>query len=326
MRTSELAKRLNTLPSAVLELLSEAFPEIPITSNTKLNEDQIDVVLREYGPLPESGIVKENTPQTPTEIVIKEDKPEKEGYEEYEKKDKTNDDLGIIEKQPMGSSSAESSGSEQNFPNVLGEQEPKKENILQPQKNNEGKNKVEDLIEEVMLDAVDDKEETSAIRDIDKKSSPYEEKESITKATDPLVEEEINSNDDEDVVIKVPKIILPGLNVKGKIELPTSLVREEKKVEKKIPSSENSRNSNYNPITAKRKREERKAEKLKEKIWAEKKRKKKDHYQSLIKPPVPIKRKTKTKKKNILNENNSITVSENKNFNVLQKFWKWMNT
>ena len=142
--------------------------------------------------------------------------------------------------------------------------------------------------------------------------------------------------EDPDVLIKAPKVHLPGLTVKGKIELPEPKPKPEKEVREEDEASENTdrrrrghqrgrKRKDKNPVAAARIREERKAERKKKAEEAQNKARKKKFYQENIQskstPP-----KKKSPRKDPQPEPKKETRTPEAKPNALQRFWKWMNT
>ncbi len=146
--------------------------------------------------------------------------------------------------------------------------------------------------------------------------------------------EENEPNEEEIEVIRAPKVTLPGLKVKGKIELPEPKKpepKEEKPSEEKNKTgkrSDRSRKSkkkgdDYNPIAAARKRRQEKEEKERKAALNRKKKAKAKHYYKMQQKVA----KTKQVKEKPDNKSR-YTDSQGKEIqgNIFQRFWRWFNS
>jgi len=164
----------------------------------------------------------------------------------------------------------------------------------------------------------------------------------------PIEEEEKNSPEPKEVdpkdeieLIKVPKIILPGLRIRGKIELPEpekkTQTEKGKKVESKsekaapiIPRRHSGKkdhkiSEDHNPLEEARKRAAREEERKRIRQAKQKKESRRNRYereiQSKIKP-MKLSRPIKDQ-----GEDSTIEETELKHQgNVFSRFWHWFNT
>ena len=131
---------------------------------------------------------------------------------------------------------------------------------------------------------------------------------------------------DEEVLIKAPKVYLPGLTVKGKIDLPEPKPKVAKTEEESDEKGKRKRKrKDDNPIARKRKREERENERQKQKEWRQLKEKKRQHYMKTVATKAAPPPKPRKPKKTEASPSKRSAQPEQK-MNALQRFWKWMNT
>ncbi|XOV91897.1 MAG: hypothetical protein ACFHWX_17025 [Bacteroidota bacterium] len=193
-------------------------------------------------------------------------------------------------------------------------QSPEKEEITEPE--------VETTEVPEISEAVDNEPEIESIE-----ASPQEEGK-------PEEEPEPEEPSEEIEVIRAPKITLPGLKVKGKIDLPEPKKpepKEETESEKELTNKrrdrqrrDRKRENDYNPVAAARKRKEQKEEKER---LAELKKKKKAKTQHYYKIQQKVAKSKREKSDNIIEVSDSKKVEVNATKkNVFQKFWKWFNS
>ncbi len=146
--------------------------------------------------------------------------------------------------------------------------------------------------------------------------------------------EDDNEAQEEIEVIRAPKITLPGLKVKGKIDLPEpkkpepkeEKKREEEKTKNRKKSGRNRKGKNgddFNPVAAARKRKQEREEKDRAAALKKKKKAKAQHYYKMQSKVA----KKKEPQKEILQtrETRKEQVKDVKR-NVFQRFWRWFNT
>lgn len=317
MRLASLARKIKVTPSKLSEYLTDQNIDLTQGSNTKLTDAQVAQVLLHFG---------KELPSDPIE-----EKPEE-----------------VVE-------------------------------TTEPALPEEG------IIEEVQAEAIEVEEETEPIVEEEVEEVDLEEPSEITSSQEEPIEEEVEDNEppvqivdpsylsnrdhnedelglseqaalDENVkVIKPPKVILPGLKVKGKIDLPEPKPKAEKVIEVKTeeapldpnkiiytsgPKKEDRRkprkktsrrqNPNYNPVEAERKRKEQQERRAEENRLKALKKAKSEHY----KKKVVVKATDKSPKfesvQDIVKKPKTrlLPTKQNKpaTKNPLKRFWKWMNT
>lgn len=146
-------------------------------------------------------------------------------------------------------------------------------------------------------------------------------------------EEEAEPEEDIEV-IRAPKVTLPGLKVKGKIDLPEpkkpepkeeSMNKEVRKDEQKTKKRRGRRsNDDYNPIAAARKRKQEKEERERLAALKQKKKAKEEHYRKMQSKVA----KTKQEKERLAPQEveDQPAKPEASKANALQRFWRWFNS
>ncbi len=157
---------------------------------------------------------------------------------------------------------------------------------------------------------------------------------------DPVAEEQIDKPSAEEVelqeeveVIRAPKVTLPGLKVKGKIDLPEPKKKEPKEEkEKETRTNRNTdknrksrrKDNDYNPVAAARKRREEKEERERKAELKRKKKAKAQHYFKQQKKVAKVKKEKEDLQTD--NETKELKRSEQVRGNIFQRFWKWFNS
>ncbi len=365
MRLSLLARKLSVKPSVIIEeLLTEG--EKPLHGNSKLTDDQIEEIVRLFGPLPEEIEVPEE--QTSLEDSAEEAESEpsiivSDGDVEPEiTEDVSDTTLEVVDKisesepssdDPFLTVPSEASSEEENTQKItLAEETRDSSEIGIASSESNDDTEVEEQQVEVRTEVETSVEETPDLEGetpvVHEEASTNGHASEIEDATEEnsekrevLVSDLLEDPDEDllensDVLIKAPKVHLPGLTVKGKIELPEPKPKPEKETTEKEEDSENHRDrrgrhrgkrrKQSNPVAAARMREERQAERRKKAEQAQEKERKRKHYQQNIQSKSTPPPKKKTNKKPGEVEIGTPKTAPEKNLNALQRFWKWMNT
>lgn len=367
MRLSLLARKLSVKPSLIIEeLLVEG--EKPLHGNSKLKEEQIEEIIQVFGPLPEEPEptvepISENTtvdktvesylkPNESSSSVVDEEVSEareevmepKEEVTEATVIDEPTSTETIKDTEVLAATEVIEEETEENLSATIEEEQAapfiQEEAVPMPvDKEIVGITSEETTSEETTSEENSESVETSTDRIATTTDGADEEK---TDKLEVLVSDLLEDPDEEllentDVLIKAPKVHLPGLTVKGKIELPEPKPKPEAEAtgEEEENYEDNrgrrgrdrsTRRKQINPVTSARMREERRAERRKKAQQAQEKERKKKHYQQNIQSKAaPPPKKKEVKKPKILSQPSS-TPKPVKNLNALQRFWKWMNT
>lgn len=322
MRLGQLARKLDTTTSEIVQYLADKDIDVKDHPNVKLDEEnELDVIAH-------FGGVRTDSP--PEEVTV-EEKEQPELDDELES-DLVNEESVAVEESPQEIPELDETSLESEVEPV----EP--ETIEQTAREN---------LEVVTRDADD---EESMNQPAPKRSITvgelFKQKGETDADEDYEIDEQLLSQVD---VIKAPKVELPGLKVVGKIELPQPPSKEEESEteEETEPLEENSNDPVEPKIIRhdrrnKRKRltkEELEAKRLRNKKAKEKrlakqverrkleeeqrlKNIKKQHYKEKISKPVSVANK-KVKKKAKAKQ---LTSAQPKPKTVLGKFWRWLNT
>lgn len=342
MRLSLLARKLNVIPSEISEELQEE-GEKPLHGNSKLTEPQIEKILRLYGPLPEEEPL-EATPSAGAAEKI----PEKEVQTSSEP-------IAIAEElaEVGGTSKFDIEEEEITIPEevtstIVAHDEKDEETVAEiPEVKDLPR---EPVIEESVAEPIEQEVATiDVIAEMDKvalaeegadhpeteEAENAQESESSTKleihVSELLEDPDMALLDNPDVLIKAPKVYLPGLKVKGKIELPEPKPKPEKETTEDESSDRRGkhrekRRRTTNPVATARMREERKAERRKKAELAREKERKKHHYQKNIQSKTAPPPKKKVEKKPHVAQQPTARPQAPEKLNALQRFWRWMNT
>jgi hypothetical protein len=214
---------------------------------------------------------------------------------------------------------------------------------------------MEAIPEEEDITMLSEEVEEPPVEIMEEVDEPAVETEAYTEESTEEITEENNEDDEiEEVeIIRAPKVSLPGLKVKGKIELPEPRVKKETTEEEKQEDDPNTvqtiderqirreireqrkkereqrnkkkprKKKDYNPVTAARekaKREE--AKKLKEEA-RKRKEKQRKHYEQMVQKRNQRKKSADRKTSQ---RSSSSKSKENTSGNVFQRFWRWLNT
>ncbi|WP_084374364.1 hypothetical protein [Reichenbachiella faecimaris] len=342
MRLGTLARKISITPSKLTAFLESQNLSLSSGTNTKLSEEQIELVLDHYGAsleieeplaevveapvaeIEETPIIEEESKPEVVEAIVEETKeevpteqieiPKEAAKDEKPKVSESFVEIALPHELEEHSSDSEIS-TDQEVEVVNKEENTEKEGNVKEQEE-----------EEAYVPQVPD--------DLDPEIESYVER----LAYDENIE-----------VIKPAKVKLQGLTVKGKIDLPEPKVEPEtteepEKEEKKTydpdeiitttgPKRDRKRkpknykgkkfNKDYNPLEAARKKKEWEEKKRKEQEERRRKKAKEQHYKQAVKSAVattPAKKKPK-----------KVTVRKKKQEqppagNMLQRFWRWMNT
>ena len=286
MRLSSLSRKLKLKPSELELFYENKGIELLASSNSKLSDEQIKIALEYYDFQEEKEVVIDNSAHL----------------------DQSSDHELIISQDLEIKSNAEDT--------------------------------VAFDIEETKLEGVE-------IIEVKEKLKPFNDDDlssdkEIVKTSDTDVT--IKKTDENIEVIKAPVIKLKGLTVKGKIELTPGKVKEKSSnVAKKIsPNSHNSKtkkitSNSFNPLDEARKKKAEKERELRKKRADQLKKEKRARY--LKEPPPrsePVKKKLnkKVKKKSTVhmsapaptNIPSQSAVIPQKESNLFQRIWQWLNT
>ncbi len=151
---------------------------------------------------------------------------------------------------------------------------------------------------------------------------------------EPDIIKEASGDEEEIELIKAPKITLPGLTVKGKIDLPEPKEKpkkEEKSDLKKRRDRSNSRkrknrSTDYNPLEAARKRKAREEEQRREEEARKKKEQRRKRYLQEVQPLSRPKKQEKKSTPNSDNEFHEKPMPKDPPKSTLGKFWRWLNS
>ncbi|MEO9803796.1 MAG: hypothetical protein ABJF04_11135 [Reichenbachiella sp.] len=347
MRLGTLARKISITPSKLTAYLESQAIDLSSGTNTKLTEEQIEVVLKHFDATleVEPPVDQEETPD-----------------ESPQQGDASNNDEAV-----------EKEVEEAEVPldeNELTKESESKESELQEEPESQAEESptalISDSFAEVALPhEIEDQltpiepepEETISDVSIEEQSGKKDEEVEETEPKAPVeIDPEIESSveraayDDSIEVIKPPKVKLPGLKVKGKIDLPepkvaSEPVEEEKEEEKKTydpdeiitttgPKRDRKRrpknykgkkyNKDYSPLEAARKKKEWEEKKRKEQEERRKKKAKARHYKKTVVPAATAPPVTKKKPKKVALKKKQKQAEPTGN--VLQRFWRWMNT
>jgi hypothetical protein len=286
MRLSSLSRKLKLKPSELELFYENKGIELLASSNSKLSDEQIKIALEYYDFQEEEEVVIDNSAHL----------------------DQSSDHELIISQDLEIKSNAEDT--------------------------------VAFDIEETKLEGVEIievKEKLKPLNDDDLSSDKEIVKTSDTDVT-------IKKTDENIEVIKAPVIKLKGLTVKGKIELTPGKVKEKSSnVAKKIsPNSHNSKtkkitSNSFNPLDEARKKKAEKERELRKKRADQLKKEKRARYLKEHPPrkePVKKKLNKKAKKKSTVhmstpaptNIPSQSAVIPQKESNLFQRIWQWLNT
>lgn len=336
MRLGTLARKISITPSKLTAFLESQSIDLSSGTNTKLSNEQIELILSHYNAslepkepeeteapvaetvTEEAAVVAEEEPTNEIETPVEEPKEETPEVEET-----------IAEEKDESEPSISESFVEIALPHELEETA-------------------------IVTESPIAEEETTVEATIEEKSDEVEEEEyvpQIPEDLDPEIESYVErlAYDENIEVIKPAKVKLQGLTVKGKIDLPEPKVEvetteEPKKEEKKAfdpdeiitttgPRRDRKRrpknfkgkksNKDYNPLEAARKKKEREDKRRKEQEERRRKKAKELHYKKVVKPveTTPTAKK-KPKKVKAKKKQQELQPSGN----MLQRFWRWMNT
>ncbi len=268
MRLASLARKLQVKPSELREFLTTENIPLPSDSNTKLDEDIVELVYNHFAPE-----LIETSDLHPVSTSV----------------EAVNDDL----------------------PNPTEEQE------------------IDQSISDV---------------EIKKEAQPKEWSDELEPTILPLAEGEANQETDTEIeeeepveVIKAPKITLPGLTIKGKINLPEPKPKkeeeEEEKPQKQRPQrgrKENRKGSrrsdDYNPLAEERKRKAREDEKRRKREAEKKKEQRRKRYEENVRTRVNPPKPSQPKVEKVDSDPKSTIPKAQEKRSGLARFWKWLNS
>ncbi|GAB3336738.1 hypothetical protein GCM10027429_20390 [Marivirga atlantica] len=321
MRLAQAARKLTITTDEIVSFFKKREIEIIKDSNTKLEEDHIELLFNYYGvPIKEEKTIT-SEPEIDTvkedQIVAAEAKLEDEVADKVE--DEPNEVADQTEAKPETSDEMPSSDIVEETNSHKAEEE-EQENI-------------KELTTPQHIEEVKPSSKYKTVTDL------LEEQEA-KESSDELDED----NEEEEVVIKAPKVTLQGLNVVGKIDLPEPKPKEAKEEKAEETSEKKQSRSNsrkpYKKHQKKGRRKELSPQQIREKekkkaeqkrIAEEKARKKQReayYKENVLKPQQQLQKKKKPKKKQqtttLAYEGKTETKPTPKT--ALGKFWRWLNT
>ncbi|MEO9964266.1 MAG: hypothetical protein ABJF11_00665 [Reichenbachiella sp.] len=357
MRLGTLARKISITPSKLTSYLESQSITLASGTNTKLTEDQIELILEHFQATLVEEPVEVVEPVREIELPTAEVEVEQEPVVDVE--EETVEPSEIPE---LKEDSIQEQVSTEEQDSIEEEDEKEETSVFTPH--------ISESFAEIALpheldDQIPPPGVTDEIKEIEKKSATEEtsdvepqaeesqpKKESKTPIEiDPDIESDVEraAYDDSIEVIKPPKVVLPGLKVKGKIELPEpkapSDTSEEPKEEVKKPHNPDEiitttgprrdrkrkpknykgkkYEKDYNPVEAARRKKEWEEKKRLEQEEKRKKKAKEKHYKKIATPLAkPVSQKKKPKKAAVKKKQKE----EQKSGNMMQRFWRWMNT
>ena len=159
----------------------------------------------------------------------------------------------------------------------------------------------------------------------------------IEDLTQLIKNDEVIETSEEPEIIKATKVLLKGLTVKGKIELPNSQIKEvTKTITTEKLTSKNTLNvvkplsEQFNPLEDERKSKAKKQQLLRKQEKSIIKEAKRRKYLEMHAITTPLPKKEKTKKvvikRSHITKNNTASVPSTSKGNLLQQLWRWLNT
>lgn len=322
MRLAQAARDLSITTDDIIAFLNKKGIEVEKDSNTKLNEESISLLFNYFG-------VETIEKNKPVEISVKsESSSEEQGLPESVITNSENYETDILNAavtEQVEESNTHGISTENNSENTSLEK--------QDNSNTEGKEEIavahitikEESVEE--QEEVHGKEETNSPRNY--------------KTVADILASEIN-NEEEDIIIKAPKVALKGLNVLGKIDLPEPKPKVEKENSENEADKEKPRREkrpkrkqkehstrNKRELTPQQIREREKKKEARKQEEAERLRKKKKeayYKQRVLKPTQEKQKKTKPKKvKKDIPQGVKKEIKPQPT-TLLGKFWRWLNT
>lgn len=364
MRLGTLARKISITPSKLTAFLEAQAIDLSSGTNTKLTEDEIELILAHFKvalpPAPVEAPVEEPVAEEPPVAVVEEEKvedqpeikeieaPDAEATVAVKAEPEPADTVKEPESPKKSTSRISESFAEIALPHELDEVAPALAS--------------EDLDEEPIAEeeqnatAQTDDATVTASKEVQAEATEEPEGEAyepqVPADLDPEIESYVErlAHDASVKVIKPPKVKLQGLTVKGKIELPEPKAPSDEKVEPKKetpkaydpdeiitttgPKRDRKRkpknykgkkyNQDYNPLEAARKKKEWEEKKRKEQEEKRRKKAKEKHYKKVAAPTVAAAPAQKRKPKKAAAKKKQ--KQEQAKGNVLQRFWRWMNT
>ncbi|UXP32507.1 hypothetical protein N6H18_00765 [Reichenbachiella agarivorans] len=322
MRLSSLARKIKVTPTQLSNFLLSEGIELPQNTHTKLSEETIELTLKAHGYTAADLIETESIPEpTPASSPAAVETIEHEVIEE--------EIAPVIDEitEPTVTEEIEPSATEATLDEETGTEEKVLAQVEKETSPNDGVQETEEI-----------GTETTQTKDYE----PIEAEDGT------LIEAwtELAARDESVEIIKARKAeALQGLTIKGKIDLPEPKSKETKKEiaqdekpldpnkiiytsgpkreRSKRPSHKNPRNrpqSNLNPVEAERIRKQKEEKRRQEQKLKKEKKARAEFYLSQVKATTQTQPLKKKKSKNK-------TVKKEKiEGNVIQKFWKWLNT
>lgn len=311
MRLAQAARKIGITTEDIVSYLEKKEISIVKDSNTKLDNDALELIYNYFGR-------PEETQETSSieEIPVAEDQ--------------------IVE-------------ADADLENAIELTVSNSSKAVDPKEVSNDKSSAEITEESIMDNGIDSKiseAEESLTSSIENTSSTSEKK--YKTVSDLLAEQEqsqIDKNtEEEEIIIKAPKVNLKGLQVLGKIDLPEKPLKkpeqqEAYKEDKQVKTKRFERNKQQKRRQHTRKRRELSPQEIRDrerkiaekKLKAEeaaKKKQREEYYtENILKPKQKLQKKKQAKKKlnkPQLAENKTPTQAAPKT--IMGKFWKWLNT
>ncbi|MDW3209632.1 MAG: hypothetical protein R8N23_07190 [Reichenbachiella sp.] len=342
MRLGTLARKISITPSKLTSFLESQNIGLSSGTNTKLSEEEIELVLAHY-----DASLEEDKPEPEEEPIAESEEEEAPVVEEETQEEE------VISK--VKDTEAELTDTEEGTEKVVTKEEESEPKVSEsfaeialPHELEEDSLEIE-AAEPEQSEIENSQETRSEKEELEEKEEEYVPQ--VPDDLDPEIESYVErlAYDENIEVIKPVKVKLQGLTVKGKIDLPepkveAEIIEEPKKEEKKTfdpdeiitttgPRRDRKRkpknykgkkfNKDYNPLEAARKKKEWEEKKRKEQEERRKKKAKEQHYKKVAKP-VAAAPSTKKKPKKVKAKKKQ--VQQQPTGNMLQRFWRWMNT
>lgn len=315
MRLAQAARNLSITTDDIVTFLAKKDIIIEKDSNTKLDENSINILFEYFDsdiPLKKEVEIAPVSVETNLEeelaLQTKEIDLQKDEAESPIKED------NIVKPDNSQEEQAKQDPKEAQEPDDLNESLTVKENVIEE--------------ESININKEDENQQGKQVPAIST-SKKY-------KTVADLLEDE--QDEDYDVVIKAPKVSLQGLNVLGKIDLPEPKPKQEKVEDQKGEKKEQNKNrsprrsasrSTRKELTPQQLREREKKKELRKREEVERKAKKKReafYKEQILKPKQEQQKKKKPKQKKAAEKIKNHIQPKPIPKTVLGKFWRWLNT
>lgn len=324
MRLAQAARDLSITTDDIIAFLNKKGIAVEKDSNTKLNEESVSLLFNHFGA---EKVTKSKAIDTSAKEDSSSTKPEK------------------TESTTLTTAS-ETENSEMTEPIY---------DVAEKPENLEEHNSINNPTEaDEIIDSPEKEEIAVAHINVDEK--PFDEQEEVNevqeestlknyKTVADILASEIN-NEDDDIVIKAPKVALKGLNVLGKIDLPEpkpksekeaaesekdkdkdkDKLRREKRQSRKPKERSGRHKRELTPQQVREREKKKEARKLEEAERLRKKKKEAYYQQKVLKPTQEKQKKTKPKKVKRSNPEQVKKKTKPQPTTILGKFWRWLNT